>query len=53
MNVLTLALAPVACQWLARDGSFAALRQVLGPASVETTQRYARLEDEAVMRGAQ
>ncbi len=41
-----------ACQWLERGGSLAALQQTLGHASIETTQRYARLTDEAVMREA-
>ena len=41
-----------ACQWLERGGSLAALQQVLGQASIVTTQRYARLTDEAVMREA-
>jgi integrase len=37
-----------ACQWLERDGSLASLQQILGHASVVTTQRYARLSDEHV-----
>ena len=41
-----------ACQWLQRGRSLAALQQVLGHASITTTQRYARLSDEAVMREA-
>ena len=39
-------------QWLERGGSLAALQQVLGHASITTTQRYARLSGEAVMREA-
>jgi len=37
-----------ACEWIASGGSLAALQQILGHASVVTTQRYARLSDEHV-----
>jgi len=38
-----------ACSWLELGGSLAALQQVLGHASIVTTQRYARLTDDHVM----
>ena len=41
-----------ACEWCEQDGNLAALQQILGYASIETTQRYVRLSDEAVMREA-
>ena len=38
----------MACCWLEDGGSLAALQQVLGHASIVTTQRYARMSDESV-----
>ena len=42
-----------ACQWLERGGGLAALQQIFGHASIATTQRYAKLTDEVVMREAE
>jgi site-specific recombinase XerD len=42
-----------ACQWLERGGSLAAVQQILGHTEISTTQRYAKLSHEAVMREAQ
>ena len=42
-----------ACRYLERGGSLAALQQILGHASVTTTERYARLLHSHVMQDAQ
>lgn len=42
-----------ACKWVESGGSLPALQQILGHASVVTTQVYARLSDDAVRREAE
>ena len=42
-----------ACRWLEAGGSLAALQQVLGHSTVGTSQRYARLDEDAIRQEAE